>query len=472
MENKYVEYSYFVETEIYVKLILREATLYGLSTLEVEEVSKRDEELVRILRFIKEEEWEKSCVNYFPFRDEFCSIGYLVLRGSRIVIPRSLRKQCVQLAHQGHLGIVGTKQQLRTKVWWPGMDKEVEKYVKSCHGCQITSAYPKPEPISPTPLPTGPWQELAIDLLGPLTSGQYVLVVVDYFSRYYEIEITKDITSEKIIDALEGMFCRHGIPYQITSDNGPQFKSKLFEDYLTDNCIKHRAVTPLHPAANGEVERQNRSLMKRIRIAQAESKDWKKEIRKYLFAYRTTPHSTTGVSPAELMFRRKLRTKLPQVENLQENVFDEEMRDKDVYSKYRNKLYVDEKRGAVDCDLEPGDSVLLKKAVKDKMDTPYHAEPYTLVQKTGNSCVVESPEGVTLKRNSEFVKKYQEPGTSESDVSDIPETYSEPIIVSADTGDEGQPSVREPIARKPTEPVLRRSTRVKTVPQRFKDFKM
>lgn len=95
-----------------------------------------------------------------------------------------------------------------------------------------------------------------------------------------------------------------------------------------------------------------------------------------------------------------------------------------------------------------------------------------MVQKTGNSCVVESPEGVTLKRNSEFVKKYQEPGTSESDVSDIPETYSEPIIVSADTCDEGQPSVREPIARKPTEPVLRRSTRVKTVPQRFKDFKM
>nr|XP_034321902.1 uncharacterized protein K02A2.6-like [Crassostrea gigas] len=465
VENKPVENSNSMETEQYVKFIAREATPYALSTREVEEVSKRDEELVRIRRFIKEGEWEKSCVDYFPFRDEFCSIGYLVLRGSRIVIPRSLRKQCVQLAHQGHLGIVGTKQQLRTKVWWPGMDKEVEKYVKSCHGCQITSAYP-------TPLPTGPWQELAIDLLGPFTSGQYVLVVVDYFSRYYEIEITKDITSEKIIDALEGMFCRHGIPYQITSDNGPQFKSKLFEDYLTDNCIKHRAVTPLHPAANGEVERQNRSLMKRIRIAQAESKNWKKEIRKYLFAYRTTPHSTTGVSPAELMFRRKLRTKLPQVENLQENVFDEEMRGKDVYSKYRNKLYVDEKRGAVDCDLEPGDSVLLKKAVKDKMDTPYHAEPYTLVQKTGNSCVVESPEGVTLKRNSEFVKKYQEPGTSESDVSDIPETYSEPIIVSADTGDEGQPSVREPIARKPTEPVLRRSTRVKTVPQRFKDFKM
>ena len=66
-----------------------------------------------------------------------------MLRGTRIVIPESLRKQCVQIAHQGHLGIVGTKQQLRTKVWWSGMDKDVEKYVKSCHGCQITSAVPK-----------------------------------------------------------------------------------------------------------------------------------------------------------------------------------------------------------------------------------------------------------------------------------------------------------------------------------------
>ncbi|XP_061176109.1 uncharacterized protein K02A2.6-like [Saccostrea echinata] len=341
------------------------------------------------------------------------------------------------------------------------MDKEVEKYVKSCHGCQINSAFPNPEPISPTPFPTGPWQELAIDILGPLTSGQYVLVVVDYYSRYYEIEITKDITSEKIIDILEGMFCQHGLPLQITSDNGPQFISKLFKDYLTDNCIKHRAVTPLHPSANGEVERQNRSLMKRIRIAQAESKNWKTEVRKYLFAYRTTPHNTTGVPPAELMFRRKLRTKLLQVENLQENVYDEGVRDKDVYSKYKNKLYIDKKRGAVDCDLEPGDSVLMKKAVKDKMDTPYHAEPYKLVQKTGNSCVVKSSEGVLVKRNSEFVRKYQEPESA----SDIPETPSEPSVESTDNSDDVPSSA-------PVTPKLRRSTRIRKLPQRLEDFEM
>ncbi|XP_062578034.1 uncharacterized protein K02A2.6-like [Saccostrea cucullata] len=459
-----VENSNSKDTEQYVKFIAREATPQALSTQEVEEASRRDEELVRIRKFIKEGKWEKSCVDYYPFRDELCCIGYVVLRGSRIVIPRNLRKQCVQLAHQGHLGIVGTKQQLRTKVWWPGMDKEVEKYVKSCHGCQITSAFPKPEPVSPTPLPTGPWQELGIDILGPLTSGQYVLVVVDYYSRYYEIEVTKDITSEKIIDLLEGMFCRHGLPLQITSDNGPQFRSKLFKDYLTDNCIKHRAVTPLHPSANGEVERQNRSLMKRIRIAQAESKNWKTEIRKYLFAYRTTPHTTTGVPPAELMFRRKLRTKLPQVENLQENDYDEGVRDKDAYSKYRNKIYIDEKRDAQECDLELGDSVLLKKATKDKMDTPYHVEPYTLVQKTGNSCVVKSPEGVLVKRNSEFVKKYQEP-ESVSDIPENPSDLSEPSVESSANSDD-VPSAA------PVTPSVRRSTRIRKLPQRLKDFEL
>ena len=91
----------------------------------------------------------------------------------------------------------------------------------------------------------------------------------------------------------------------VTSDNGPQFISDTIEQYFTNCGIEHRKTTPLWPQANGEVERQNRSLLKRI--AQAENKNWKKELLTYLIAYRTTPHTTTGVSPAELLFGRKLR---------------------------------------------------------------------------------------------------------------------------------------------------------------------
>ena len=85
----------------------------------------------------------------------------------------------------------------------------------------------------------------------------------------------KTITSQKIIASLTSMFVTHGLPFSITSDNGPQFISNEFESYLALNDIKHRRVTPLWPQANGEVEIQNRALLKRIQIARAENKNWK-----------------------------------------------------------------------------------------------------------------------------------------------------------------------------------------------------
>ena len=80
----------------------------------------------------------------------------------------------------------------------------------------------------------------------------------------------------------------------------------MFERYLQDCGVEHRKTTPFSPQANGEVDRQNRSLLKPMRIAQAEGKEWKKELRKYLVAYRSSPHTTTGVSPAKLLFGKKM----------------------------------------------------------------------------------------------------------------------------------------------------------------------
>ena len=167
---------------------------------------------------------------YAPTAAELCVIGYIVLRGTRIVLPSTLRSRALTLAHEGHLGIVGTKQHLRTKVWWPGMDRAAEKYCKSCHGCQITSRPDAPEPLRPTTLPEGPWQALAVDLLGPLPSKHSILVAVDYYSRYYEYEVLTSTTTDKVIDSLENMFSRHGLPMTLRSDNGPQFKSDEFRD--------------------------------------------------------------------------------------------------------------------------------------------------------------------------------------------------------------------------------------------------
>ena len=71
---------------------------------------------------------------------------------------------------KGHQGIVKTKNRLRSKVWWPNVDKDAENRCKVCHGCQVASDVGRPQPISRVIPPTGPWQSVAIDVLGPITN--------------------------------------------------------------------------------------------------------------------------------------------------------------------------------------------------------------------------------------------------------------------------------------------------------------
>ena len=171
-------------------------------------------------------------------------------------------------------------------------------------GCQLVSQPLKPEPMVHTELPSAPWQYQAADLLGPLLSGDYVFVVVDF-----DMEFTKSTTSEKIVAMLSKIFVTHGLPLSLRMGNGSQFVSDYFKKYLEENRITHRRTTPLCPQANGEIERQNRSILKRLPIAQAKGRNWRLEMDDFLMMYRSTPHSTSGVSPAELLFGRCIRTK-------------------------------------------------------------------------------------------------------------------------------------------------------------------
>ena len=127
----------------------------------------------------------------------------------------------LKLAHEGHPGIVMMKKRLRSKVWWPDIDKDSERFCKECYGCQLVSKPTAPKSINCTKLPQGPWQDLACDLLGPLPSRDYVFDVVDYFSRYFDIAVMKKVTSVKIIACFEKMFATHGISISINCDNGP-----------------------------------------------------------------------------------------------------------------------------------------------------------------------------------------------------------------------------------------------------------
>ena len=85
--------------------------------------------------------WENSiCANYKPIRDELCHFGKIVLRGTRIIVPKKLRARVIELDHEGHQGMGKMKQ----RVWWPGIDKEAETFCKTWHGCQVVGGPLKP----------------------------------------------------------------------------------------------------------------------------------------------------------------------------------------------------------------------------------------------------------------------------------------------------------------------------------------
>ena len=124
--------------------------------------------------------WDKCSVRVKAVKDELSVCDGVILRGSRILIPSSLGGKVLELAHEGHQLIIKCKQRLRSKVWWPRLDQDVEGICKSCESCQLVAGPEPPVPITPTKMPDGPWQFCSCDLLGPLPDGPSVIVVIDY----------------------------------------------------------------------------------------------------------------------------------------------------------------------------------------------------------------------------------------------------------------------------------------------------
>ena len=127
------------------------------------------------------------------------------------------------------------------------------------------------------------------------------------------------------------------------------------------------------------------------------------ELRRYGTVYRGIAHNTTGKSPAELLFNRKMRGKLPEITP---TFMDFELQDRDGEQKGQYKLYADDRRKAEHSDVAVGDTVLLKQEKVDKVSTNFNKTPHTVIHKHGNQVTVESPEGAQYSRNTTYVKKY------------------------------------------------------------------
>ena len=115
-------------------------------------------------------------------------------------------------------------------MWWPSIDTDLEKMVKSCSLCQGLRNNPTKTDLHPWEYPQNPWSRLHVDYAGPLFGKMY-LIVVDAYSKWVEIAVTRTATSEATIEGLREMFATHGVPDELVSDNGSCFTSEQFSNF-------------------------------------------------------------------------------------------------------------------------------------------------------------------------------------------------------------------------------------------------
>ena len=393
----------------YINHIIQDAVPKSIDLNDIIKYSQQDNIIQQVLNSLKTNNWDKQLKPFYQIRHELSSKDNILLKQHQIVIPKELRPKILQIAHQQHQSIVKTKNMLREKVWWPTINHDVENLIRTCHACQVnTPPSSKCQPLHMTPIPANNWEYLALDLKGPLPTGESIMALIDYRSRYPIASILKSTTTSNIIDKLEACFTMFGYPHEIITDNGPQFISSEFDQYLKQRKIIHRETSTYWPSANGEVERFNRTLVKMIKCAMTENKDWRKELQNFLLAYRTTPHSATNFAPADLFFQHKPNNGIPQHNSLQKKK-QNDVTAKDNAYKAKIKAYTDVKRKVQEKHFNKGEKVLVKRPNNyNKTASYYYSQPYTIVENHRYSAKVRNNEGKTFIRNKAHIKKYYE----------------------------------------------------------------
>ncbi len=186
------------------------------------------------------------------------------------------------------------------------MDKDLERRGSACRVCQEERKFQaNRQRLHPWEFPSKPWERVHIDYAGPYENRMF-LVVVDAYSKWMEVIPTSGSTAKITISKLRRIFSTHGIPDILVSDNAAAFTGGEFQEFLERNGIRHITGAPYHPATNGLAENAVKSFKQTTKKMEG---DMEERLDRFLFDYRITPHSITGVPPCEMLMRRKIKSR-------------------------------------------------------------------------------------------------------------------------------------------------------------------
>ncbi|XP_049308039.1 uncharacterized protein LOC125777350 [Bactrocera dorsalis] len=235
-----------------------------------------------------------------------------------IIVPKSMIPKVLKEYHNGpsggHLGITKTIEKIKQRFYWIGCRDSIAEWISNCVECMAAKG---PKAKSRGRLQQynvgSPFERVAMDVAGPFptsTAGnKYLLVVMDYFSKWPEVYALPNQEAKTVAEAfVENWITRFGVPVELHSDQGRNFESSIFQEVCTLLGIHKTRTTALYPQSDGMVERFNRTLEEHLRkIVDKDQRNWDKCIQMFLLAYRSAKHETTGYTPAKIIFGSDLR---------------------------------------------------------------------------------------------------------------------------------------------------------------------
>ena len=205
--------------------------------------------------------------DYWNYRDELTLEAGIILKGSRVVIPKTIQEEILDKLHAAHQGTEKNKLRARSAVFWRNINKDIDELTKSCTVCQRH-----------------------------MTKFNFVRKIPPNQS-----------TSKTVVELLKQIFSEHGIPKIIRSDNGPHYAGQAFKEFCQDYQFSHKTSSPHYPRSNGFIESQ----VKIIKRALMKAKESKLDPYMAILCVNSTPVDSKLPSPGEMLYSRIIQDNLP-----------------------------------------------------------------------------------------------------------------------------------------------------------------
>ena len=281
----------------------------------IKEVRDKDKEIIKIV-----EEMKKAGVKML--RDEEWQIEErLVLKEERVYVPKDkkLRVEIIWLHHDtpvaGHGGQWKMVELVTRNYWWPGVTKEVKRYMEGCDQCQRMKnrAEMPAGKLRPNQVPERPWQHISVDFIMklPISKGHdSILVVCDRFSKMSHFVATTEKTMAEELARLfrDNVWKLHRLPESVISDRGPQFAVGMTKELNKILGIEMKLSTAYHPETDRQMERTNQELKQYLRMyVNYRQNNWAKWLATAEFAFNNKVHTATRSSPFQVNYGREPR---------------------------------------------------------------------------------------------------------------------------------------------------------------------